>query len=308
MKSGLRLGIVVILLISASTAVGRPSGDDWGWKYYARLHEQALYNTTVIYSRTSPRRYWWADGYLQEISHARYEAIDLPVRSSLIDALHEAAADNGFSVISSRAHTGGDLRVAFEPNGQPNTLEFEVSGLTVEAHARFKKSWYLEGWAHAYIDNIAIFGEFNYFTGDVTVSTFSAPVRADADVDLNIPIIGQLLDFLVDAFVDDYVDDNLPANLNELFMGGDIYSTDIGGIEDAIPLGELIYNGIDYGVVIRDELSTASIINDNFSFAVGGIVVHDQYFDITVGNVTYKRYTTGGRELCQMFVDPDCDF
>ncbi|WP_281558352.1 hypothetical protein [Thalassomonas sp. RHCl1] len=307
MKKTLVTAAGTALLLSVSTTSSAlPDSNTHGFIYYAALHEAGLYNGAEFYRRDFPNRDLWADGTLQKITHARYNAIDNPMVEATNEALTKLANDEGLSIKYKNVYTSGTLTTNFTPSSKPNTLNFTINGINLTGYAKVEKSWYAEGTIRANINNINITGEYDYFNGVVNVTDFHAPLTADVDVDLSIPIIGDILDPLVDSIVDDKINSQLPADLNYLYNGGDAFSLSFFGVKEYIPLNELMFQGIDYGQVIRDKLAKETIINDNFSFSVGNIVVHKQSLAVTIGNLTYKRWTTGGKRVCTLDGNPDC--
>lgn len=295
--------LTIVLSISSHAKLPR---DQEGRIYFATLHEKAYYNNNLLYTKNYDKKDWFTDLTLNKIANARYDAIDRKMVTLLTQQFTEFANDKGLKITYKNIHTSGVLTTAFEPSNISNTLDFTISGININAYVKFKKSWLAKGTLRTTVKNITIKGQYNYFNGNVSVQDVNAPVSSNADIDISPFLLGFALDPFLDNYVDKLVVKIFPEDLKDLFNGGDIYSSTIAGIADFIPLNKLVFEGIDYGQVFRDKLEKSSPINDNFSISIGNIVVHNQLFSITVGNVTYKRYTTGGKRYCKLGT-PGCD-
>jgi hypothetical protein len=291
------------LMVASLSATALPNPDTHGWTYFAAVHESALYNNNEIYRKDGTNQDWWSDNHLNTITNARYDAIDRPMVDAVTDMIVEGAAQEGLDIKYKNIYTSGTLTASFTPASANNTLNFTINGISLYGYAKVEKSWYAEGFVRFDVNNISISGQYDYFNGTVDITDFNAPLNVDVDVDLNIPLLDIVLDPLLDNYVDNKVDSVIPPNLNTFFKGG---SYSFFGIENYIPLNKLMHGSIDLGMVARDKLSQTSIINDNFSFSVGNIVVHKQSLSLTIGNTTYKRWTTGGRKPCQLGQGNDC--
>lgn len=277
-----------------------------GWEYFTAVHESGSYNNLEFYRKDYPA--YGSNGpfgstpasrNLSKVTLMRFEAIDYPMRDAINQALVKFADDENLKITSKSIHTDGILTVSFIPaSGVNNVLNFSISGVNVDAFARLKKSWYAEATINLDVTNITINGTYDYYNGVVDITSVNAPVSADIDVDLDIPFLDLILDPIIDDYVDDKVDSKIPANLAELFSGENSSTLSVFGIKEFIPLNKLYYNGVDYGPIISDKLETTSLINDNFSVSIGTLLYDRQHFSITVGNVTYRLWSTGYRVPC----------
>ncbi|WKD50456.1 hypothetical protein [Microbulbifer spongiae] len=277
-----------------------------GWEYFTAVHESGSYNNYEFYRKdhpafgsSDPSPGTPASRNLSKVTLMRFEAIDYPMRDAINQALVKFSDDENLKITSKSIHTDGILTVSFIPaSGVSNVLNFSISGVNVDAFARLKKSWYAEAIINLDVTNITINGTYDYFNGVVNITNVNAPLSADIDVDLDIPLLGLILDPLIDDYVDDEIDTRIPTNLSELFSGENSSTFSVFGIKEFIPLNKLYYNGVDYGPIITDKLETTSLINDNFSVSIGTLLYDRQHFSITVGNVTYRLWSTGYRIPC----------
>ncbi|MFC3031271.1 hypothetical protein ACFOEE_01860 [Pseudoalteromonas fenneropenaei] len=302
-SKSLILSAAVLSVALTNVAVAAPNTDEYGFMYYAQLHESASYKGAEFFSKDYDKIDNWVDGYLHKISWKRYSALDKKLIDAVTEGINREMSNNGVKISNLIVTTGGRLTTAFTP-GAGSKLDFNISGFTLSGFANLSKSWYADGTARATIPNITIRGSYDYSNGIVVVDYFDAPLKVDVDFDLNIPILGELLDSFVDNYIDGQISSSIPNNLANLYTGESTFT--IGSIKDVIPTNKLVFNGVDYGAYILNKLDTRKLINDNFSFTVGGVVASQQYVSITIGSATYTRWTTGGKRVCKLDIEPDC--
>jgi len=294
--------IYLIILSSISFfALTLPGDGNQGWTYYTQLNESIHLGSKEILRKYHPKINMWDDKFLNNISHLRNNNIDKKIIDIVEQKLQEVASDSNVTVKNIDVKTDGKLKISFDYISN-NELNFSISGISVSGKADAKKTIIgllpFSGDLKVEINNVFISGSYNYINGFSQVNSISAPIKFDGDLDFGIPILGELFDlFIDDIFLDDFLD-SLPADLNEIF-NKDQLSITLFSLSDIIPRNQIIYEGKDYGAYILDELNVTNRIDINFSVSIGrSTVVSQQYFEVALGSLVYKRWTKGGKRSC----------
>ncbi len=307
MKNLLNLRTILLILYFLSfNTYAVPDPDIYGWKYTFDTYEGAYYNGIKIYSDKIYTSHNSSENYLNKLSNKRYNAIEKPIKEKLKQLVYEAAEDAHASVKYFSAGLKGNMKISFTPNPSvPSVLDFTIDGIDMASTTRIKKSPFAKGTVSVDINNFSITGTLDYFNGEVNIASVNGDIDYDVDLDFSIPILDVVLDPLLDYFVDLKVDE-LPTSLAEFYSADSLPSISLMGISDMIPDGKLIYNGMDYGPILREKILYESIIGDDIEITIGSPIVKNQYFELLIGNLSYKRWVSWTRTICRLGEDRYC--
>ncbi|VUD41435.1 hypothetical protein TDB9533_00487 [Thalassocella blandensis] len=141
------------------------------------------------------------------------------------------------------------LRLEGKPNGD---VRIRVGGFKIYAKAVAKKSFYVEAEVKVTSNTVWLEGDYDPYTGKIDNVSLDPSVKINTSTDVD-TILGIDIDFLLNLFGVD-LEKDLSSLLDQQINELEAYEDTIFGLNSHIPTGVYVVNGVDWGVVMVDEI------------------------------------------------------
>jgi len=160
-------------------------------------------------------------------------------------------ADLGLSCSQFHFDINGPIVIELSGNAD-GTVDARVGGFDVYYRAKGQKGFWLNGYLTVNTSPIWLNGKYNIVTGDIV--NLDIDETFEYNIDLDVDLLG--VRFSLDSYVDDVLPFDIETELNAAVddAQSDLQEDTLFNLNDAIPTGVYIYNGVDYGQLAQNEV------------------------------------------------------